>query len=278
MWRGRAAAARQPAIAALQRGEVARDDGVAGDHDRLGEQRADRLAALEQAVAAHQVGAAEASVAALALAAVAVGGGAEVDADRVRRGRRRPARGAQAHDQVEVLPVGEDPLVEPADRLPGAAAVGRGGAGRAEQHRLRVGGLGDRAALVAGERAQRGVGGQAHRVDVLAARGARTARRRSRRAGRPRAARPPSRGSPGGSRRRCSSARRSRRRPSRRPCCRPRRSRDWSRGAARSRAANPGVRGRRSRPRIRCPRAAGGARDVCRDRCSRQLSVSSKWL
>ena len=79
---------------------------------------AQRGAAAQDAVAAHQVGAAEAAVAALARRAVPVRGRPEVDARRVRRGGRRPAGRAQPQREVEVLAVGEDPLVEPADLLP----------------------------------------------------------------------------------------------------------------------------------------------------------------
>ena len=95
--------------------EVARDDGVAERHRRLGGERAQRLSAAQDAVAAQQVAAREAGVASLPCGAVPVCGGAEVHADGVWCHGRLPAGGAQAKRQVEVLRVGEDRLVQPAD-------------------------------------------------------------------------------------------------------------------------------------------------------------------
>ena len=113
-----------------------------------------------------------------------------------RRGRP-PAGGAQPQRQVEVLAVGGNALVEAADRLPGACAgrrrrcrPGRPGPGRGDVASR------DRAPWSRGNALS--VASVVSPIESISRRpGARTARRRSRAAGRLRAARRAARGSPG---------------------------------------------------------------------------------
>ena len=166
--RSREAVRRAPAgDASRQRREVTREQGVAENDRRLGDERPHRVTASQHAVAAQQVAAREARVASLPGRAVSVCGGAEVDSHRLGRHGCAPAGAAQAQRQVEVLRVGKDRLVEPADLAPRGAPVCRRGPGRPREPRPRISGPRDRQARQARKTRERAVGAQPDAVDRL---------------------------------------------------------------------------------------------------------------
>ena len=144
--RRRASPARRPRSAA-----VSREIQSVAEHDGgLGGQRAPARRSTQHAIPAEQVAPAEPAVAALPGRAVPMRGRAEVHADGIRGADRAPAGGAESQREIEVLVVGEDRLVEPADLRPGAAPVRGGGAGGPGEQRMLVAGVLDRDSPAAG--------------------------------------------------------------------------------------------------------------------------------